>query len=162
MSMLQTKGCPLGTYDEVMAWHFKSMPDIKELASYQMKSYNTLKDCRHYISRHDLFTKLYKRYVINARYKDKKRTQPVYYNVKTTTLPVSQAKVNLIYYKAQDIVLELLTDPRFSDEDWLHHDPENPLAPPPEGGHDTIKDVNTGECYAEATKSTSPIPASRC
>ena len=40
---------------------------------------------------------------------------PLQKNVRTTTLPVYKDKVNLIYYKAQDIVLELLTDPRFSD-----------------------------------------------
>ena len=46
-------------------------------------------------------------------------------------LPHSRCEVEVWRKDARDNVLSLLTDPRWTDEDWLYFE-ENPFAPPPE------------------------------
>jgi len=69
---------------------------------------------------------------------------------KEVVLPSSGAKVDLVYHEFGDLVTQLLTDPRFSDEDFLHFN-QDPLAGPPDD-LDYIGDINTGAAYRETHK----------
>jgi len=125
MHLLRRKGASLDTYDDVMKWHLEANGDENPDA---------------FISRHNLIKMLGKRYNIPR----------TYLKERSLVLPSSGAKVNLIYHDARDIVVSLLTDPRFSDDDFLHFN-NDPLAPPPEE-FDYIADLNTGLAYRETYK----------
>ena len=73
------------------------------------------------------------------------------YYKKSTILPVTKSKVNIIYHDAQDLVVRLLTDPRFTDDDFAHYN-NDPLAAPPEGGYSYIEELHTGKDYIQAYK----------
>jgi hypothetical protein len=125
MHLLRRKGASLDTYDAVMKWHLESSGN---------------KNPQAFISRHTLMKMLGERYNIPR----------TYLKERTIVLPSSGAKVNLIYHDARDIVVSLLTDPRFSDDDFLHFN-NDPLAPPPED-LDYVADLNTGLAYTETYK----------
>ena len=130
MDTLRKKRATLDTYDAVMEWHFRETGRITEE--------ETLGDAYGYISRKSLIKKLAKRY--NFIHKQ-------LYQKRQVILPSSKAKVNIVWNDARELVVSLLTDPRFTDEDFLHFD-NDPLAPPPE--HlDYIADINTGTAYIE-------------
>jgi hypothetical protein len=61
------------------------------------------------------------------------------------TSPHSKSKVTVWKKLARENVLSLLTDPRWTDNDWLYFE-DNPFAKPPED-YPFIKDLNTGEAY---------------
>lgn len=125
MHLLRRKGATLDTYDEVMKWHLEEMGD---------------KNPKHFISRTKLFKKLRTRYHLGDDYI--KETQ--------LTLPSSGTKVNIVWHDARQNVVSLLTDPRFSDEDWLHFE-DDPLASPPDELQ-YLEDINTGLAYRETYK----------
>jgi hypothetical protein len=125
MHLLRRKGASLDTYDAVMKWHLESSGNRNPQA---------------FISRHTLMKMLGERYNIPR----------TYLKERSIVLPSSGAKVNLIYHDARDIVVSLLTDPRFSDDDFLHFN-NDPLAPPPED-LDYVADLNTGLAYRETWK----------
>lgn len=139
LHLLRRKRATMDTYEAVMEWHYR--------ASGELPPQQRLGDVPGYISRDKMFAMLYKRYMVNPAYNHDKT--PRYYQVKTTVLPVSKAKVDIVYHDARDIIVSLLTDPRFSDDDYLHHDPDNPLAPPPEGGFPWYSDINTSKSYTK-------------
>ena len=41
-----------------------------------------------------------------------------------------RAKINVVHFDVRDAVVKMLTDPRLSDEDFLHFN-QDPLAAPP-------------------------------
>jgi hypothetical protein len=125
MHLLRRKGASLDTYDDVMKWHLESSGN---------------KNPQAFISRHNMMKMLGERYNIPR----------TYLKERTIVLPSSGAKVNLVYHDARDIVVSLLTDPRFSDDDFLHFN-NDPLAPPPHD-LDYIADINTGLAYRETWK----------
>jgi hypothetical protein len=63
----------------------------------------------------------------------------------TLVLPHCRSKIQVWKKRAQDNVLSLLTDPRWTDEDWLYFD-DDPFATPPEYSP-YIEDINTGGAY---------------
>ena len=126
VDLLRRKRATMDTYEAVLEWHLRETGKIQP----QMG----LGDYPHYISRTKLLKKLAKRYL---------NTEQLFY-VKTTKLPVSGTKVDLIYHEARDLVVSMLTDPRFSDEDFQHFD-NDPLAPPPKLSY--VGDTITGEAY---------------
>ena len=69
---------------------------------------------------------------------------------KRVILSNSKTKVDVEWHHARDCVQSLLTDPRFTDEDYLFFD-DDPFAPPPED-LDYIDDVNTSAAYIETYK----------
>ena len=137
LHVLRRKRATMDTYEAVMEWHYR--------ASGEIEPHHRLGDAPGYITRDKIFAMLYKRYMINPAYNHDKT--PRYYDVKSTILPVSKAKVDIVLHDARDIMVSLLTDPRFSDDDYLHHDPTNPLAPPPPNGFAYIADIDTSKSY---------------
>ena len=139
LSLLHKKKASLDTYDDILAWHLE--------ATGRKSPRIPLRECHEYISRPVMLKKLYRRYTPNPLYGANKT--PQYYKTTPTILPISKAKVNVITHDARDMVISLLTDPRFTDDDFLHLD-NNPMAAPPVEGFGYIEDVNTGESYANA------------
>ena len=136
MYTLMKKKATLDTYPELMKWHIKNYPE--EVPKPAM------------ISREKIIKKLAKRYNMptkTVKKYGKDRQEPELLKKKTIILPSSGAKVNIIHHDARDQVVSLLTDPRFSDDDFLHFD-DDPLAPPPQNIQ-YLEDINTGESYIE-------------
>jgi hypothetical protein len=132
MRTLIKKKAPLDTYKAVMEWHFR---DTGKLGTNE-----AIGECPDYISREKLIKVLRKRYHMEHQY-----AQPV-----TTTLPHSGSKVTVWRKLAKDNVLSLLTDPRWTDEDWLFFG-DDPFASPPDD-YPYIDDLNTGEAYMATYK----------
>ena len=125
MDTLRKKKASLDTYDDIMDWHIAHCGSGRS---------------RQFISRAKMIKRLAKRYNIPWPLVSKKKI----------TLPHSKARVNVVHHDAAQCVVSLLTDPRFSDDDFLHFG-NDPLAPPPED-LDYISDINTGLCYTETYK----------
>jgi hypothetical protein len=132
MRTLIKKRAPLDTYQAVMAWHLQETG--------QLAWDEQVGQCSHFISRKLLLPRLRKRYHMDHQY-----AKPV-----TITLPHSKSKVTVWKKLARDNVLSLLTDPRWTDNDWLYFE-EDPFAKPPED-YPFIEDLNTGEAYQKTHK----------
>ena len=132
MRILIKKRAPLDTYQAVMAWH------LQELGLLAWDE--PVGQSPHFISREILMPRLRKRYHMDHQY-----AKPV-----TITLPHSKSKVVVWKKLARDNVLSLLTDPRWTDNDWLYFE-DDPFAKPPEN-YPFIGDMNTGEAYAATYK----------
>ena len=130
MLLLRKKGATLDTVDEVMTWHLRETGVLKEW----MRPSNT----DQFISRKVMFTKLKKR--CNAPRELFMKTEVM--------LPSIKRKVNVIHFDAKQRVIQLLTDPRLSDDDYLHHN-NDPFGPPPSRDVDVLADINTGRSYIE-------------
>lgn len=113
MDILRNKRATLDTCEAVMDWHLKESGTIM--------SHMGVGDYPHYVSRKKLMKKLMGRYLG----KDVKEL----FHSKRTKLPVSGTNVDIIYHDARDCVVSLLTDPRFTDDDYQHFG-NDPLAPP--------------------------------
>jgi hypothetical protein len=132
MRILIKKRAPLDAYQAVMEWHLKETG---------LLAWNEpVGQSRHFISREVLMAKLRKRYHMDHQY-----AKSV-----TITLPHSKSKVVVWKKLAQHNVLSLLTDPRWTDKDWLFVG-DNPFAKPPED-YPFIEDLNTGEAYQATHK----------
>ncbi len=84
------------------------------------------------------------------------------FHSKRTKLPVSGTNVDIIYHDARDCVVSLLTDPRFTDDDFQHFG-NDPLAPPPDNLQ-TLGDTSTGRAYSKTycARNLSLTPRNRC
>lgn len=132
LDMMKRKKTALDTYDEIMLWHYRE--------SGQLDEFETLKDAPDHVSRDALLTKLTKRYHMEGKFP----------HTKTTTLPYSQAKVDLVCHDAWGCIESMLTDPRLTDDDFWFFD-NDPFAGPPEK-MGVITDLQTGAAYREAYK----------
>ena len=121
LALLKKKKAPLDTYDAVQQWHERHSPPCNRLEKPK--------------SRPQIIKMLQERYNFPQKLAE----------VQSVLLPHSQARVNVICHDAEAAVVSLLTDPRFSDDDFLHFN-DDPLAPPP-SDLDYIDDINTGMCY---------------
>lgn len=88
-----------------------------------------------YVSRERLMKMLRKRYNMEGKYAT---SVPL-------RLPFSKTKVEIMVHQARDCVHQIITDPRWQDDDWLFFD-NNPFAPPP-ASRTVIGDINTGDAY---------------
>jgi hypothetical protein len=117
-----------------------------------------LGDTPHYVSRDRLMRKLALRYNMypqqnlqeeaERKQQGKKKLQHAkLYLQKTMVLPFSKASVDVIYFDFREQLVHLLTDPRLTDEDFLHfHD--DPFAELPDlAEYPMLGDVNTGDAY---------------
>ena len=127
---LRNTKASLGTYEDIMRWHFT--------ANGKMNERKTLSQVSGYISRETIFNLLRKRYNCNAK---------SYGNIATLSLPHSRAKVEIVWNDAKAAIISLLTDPRIQDEDYLFWG-DDPLATPPIAP-DFVKDLNTGTSYTQ-------------
>ena len=125
----------LDTYESIMRWHLACTdkllcPDLDTLAGVEG-----------YISREVLFKKLTNRYQI---------TEDQGQILRPITLPHSKARPNIVTFDAKNLIIELLTDPRIVDEDYLFFG-NDPLQGPPETLN-YVADLNTGRAYTETYK----------
>ncbi len=124
MDKMNRKGGSLAFYDEMIEWHVH-YSDEKE-ANY---------------------VKAQKLHEILVERNGLKRTMPTETTVK---LPHSKEVVNLAVYDVLKETVDLLTDPRIGDKDYLFFN-NDPFAAPPDV-FDTIGDINTGLAYRESYK----------
>lgn len=134
MDTLRKKKATLDTYEAVFEWHLRQTGKLPEWSPLETGTND-------YHSRFAMIKRLASRYNVNPKELFKQRK---------IILPSSGAKINLIYHDARDLFVDLLTDPRHSDDDFLFFD-EDPFAPPPEN-LDYVSDVNTGLSYTETYK----------
>ena len=122
-----SKAC-LGTYDKAMHWHFRANGDVHmhEMAS-----------SRHFLSRHDLYGFLKKRYNRDTGYGI----------VNELVLPSRKSRVRMVTNDTAKIIQSLLTRPENKGKDYLIYD-HDPFKPPPKD-LDYIADANTGRCHSE-------------
>ena len=134
LRLLRAKKAPLDTYDKVQEWFLHETGVLQDHESLRHAG-------EHYIGRKSLMQFLKKRY----RMEDKVSIP------KPIILPSSKTKLVLQCYDAEAKVESILTDPRWTDDDWLFFD-DDPLAPPPPE-LDYICDLNTGEAYIKTYES---------
>jgi hypothetical protein len=141
MHKLIKKRAPLDTYEAVMRWHLIECGHLAE--------HESLGECPFFITRQKLIKDLRIRYHMDHQY-----ARP-----QTIVLPFCRSKIQVWRKYAHDNVLSLLTDPRWSDEDWLYVD-DDPFAPPPVNSP-FIEDINTGEAYIKTSRNSSLTPLDR-
>ena len=135
LGVLKGTRAALNTYDAILDWHHREKGDITERETLQH-----VNNVDHYHSRKAMLANLSTRYFLD---KKKPRTE-------TVKLPNSKAKVTLTYHNAWDCIESLLTDPRFTDEDYNFHG-NDPLAPPPPLTPESeISELHTGAAYRAA------------
>ena len=135
LGVLKGTRAALNTYDAILDWHHREKGDITERETLQH-----VNNIDHYHSRKAMLANLSTRYFLD---KKKPRTE-------TVKLPNSKAKVTLTYHNAWDCIESLLTDPRFTDEDYNFHG-NDPLAPPPPLTPESeISELHTGAAYRAA------------
>jgi len=132
LRLLVKKKAPLDAYEDVMKWHL--------VESGLLAEHEAVGNSSQFVSREKLMQKLKRRYLMD-------KTYAVGCHV---VLPFSKSKVVVWRKKAQDNVLSLLTDPRWTEKDWLYFD-DDPFAPPPKDCA-FVEDLNTGEAYMETYK----------
>lgn len=123
MRLLADRGCPLGMYNLIYAWHME------------------YREPREMVSKDRLLK------VVKDRLSYKKDTEPFY---KKCYLPHSKANVKLVCHDAKAQLRAILTDPRWNDDDFLFFG-DSPGAPPPEKVY-FINDISTSRAYRESYK----------
>jgi hypothetical protein len=118
MDLLIKKRAPLNLYDDIYQWH------VKHLKATTFKPKKTLlSDLKDRYNMTDKGPKL----------------------IKDMVLPHSRSKIDLVVHYFQQEVQSLLSDPRWTDADYLFHN-DDPFSPPPEQ-FTSIGDINTGLAY---------------
>ena len=113
-----------------MEWHYR---ETGKLAEHQ-----NLADSGSHISRRRLLNKLAKRCGFKTKLAD------CLYNVTPKILPGTGARVDVIWHDFRQQLVSILTNPRLTDQDFLHIN-QDPFAPPEDGNY--IGDINTGLSY---------------
>ena len=135
LDTLRRKKATLDTYDSVMEWHLRQNQELRDHEPYDPRVGST-----GYYSRQVMMKRLAHRYNFS----------PTLFYERPIVLPSTGAKVNLIHYDVRDMVVSLLTDPRLSDDDYLHFN-NDPFAPTPDD-LGIVGDLNTGRAYRETYK----------
>jgi hypothetical protein len=133
MSLMDIKGGSVALFDDVMEWHMRHRKQEKAIHSEK------------------LYTDLIDRYNLG----------PTLPKERSVTLPHSKEHVHLPCHDAKAQLVDLLTDPRLCDDDYLFID-DSPMAGVPEE-FERVGDVNTGLAYRETYKiivAPSPLTAS--
>ena len=134
MSLMDTKGGSIALYNAVMDWH------LRHLTGNQQK-----------ISADNLHETLIKRYGM----------EPVLPYEKKVRLDTEEGEVPIVCHDCEAQTVDLLTDPRIRDTDYLFpgDDPEG--APPQEWKF--LSDIDTGRAYIETyRKLIEPRPYTNC
>ncbi len=118
MDLLIKKRAPLKLYDDIYQWHTN-----------HLKATN-------FKPRKTLLSELKNRY--NMAEKGPKL-------IKDMVLPHSQSRIDLVVHYFHQEVQSLLSDPRWTDDDYLFHN-DDPFSPPPDA-FTTVGDINTGLAY---------------
>ena len=118
LDLLIKKRAPLNLYDDIYQWHVKNL----KATSYKPKK-TLLSDLKDRYNMTDKAPKL----------------------IKDMVLPHSRSKIDLVVHYFQQEVQSLLSDPRWTDADYLFHN-DDPFSAPPEQ-FTNIGDINTGLAY---------------
>ena len=116
---MNEKGGSVALYDAVFEWHLEHLSTTTS------------------VSANGLHKELVERYNLEP-------IMPFEVNLE---LPFSKETVHLACHNAKAMTIDLLTDPRLRDEDFLFNDGD-PMAGIPEE-FETVGDVNTGLSYRE-------------
>jgi hypothetical protein len=122
MSLMNEKGGSVALFDAVLDWHMAHLQQEKVIHSSK------------------LHCELIDRYHLGP-------TLPI---ERSFTLPHSKEHVNLACHDAKAQLVDLLTDPRLCDDDYLFFE-DDPMAGIPEE-FETVGDVNTSLSYRETYK----------
>ena len=153
LDALRRKKATMDTYEAVLTVFFRHTGMIRE--------HQGLGDAVDYISRGTIMRKLALRYNMypqqcldeereHKRAGHRKIKQPPLYKVTPMVLPMTKAKVDLIHFDFKEQLTSLLTDPRFTDDDFFHFQ-DDPRAPPPLEEPEIGEDW-TGDAYRETYK----------
>ena len=132
MDILGSKKAPLNSHQDVCEWHLRESGVLGEVEGMREASGR-----RKFIGREPLIDRLASRCGLLGR-------KPVERVVK---LPSSKEVVKIPCNRAEDCILQLLTDPRIKDEDYSFFN-NDPLAPPPDNPTH-VGDVNTADAFRE-------------
>ena len=133
MDEMNRKGGSLELYESISQWHIRNSEVSESISAKKLHEF------------------LVKRYNLE-------RTFPV---EKQVQLPCSKETINLATHDILKETVDLLTDIRIEDDDWLFFE-DDPLAAPPETT-DTVGDINTGRAYRETYKAKiEPEPYTAC
>jgi hypothetical protein len=122
MSLMNVKGGSVALFDDVMDWHMRHRKQEKAIHA------------------DTLHVELIDRYNLG----------PTLPKERSVTLPHSKEQINLACHDAKAQLVDLLTDPRLCDDDYLFID-DNPMAGIPEE-FERVGDVNTALAYRETYK----------
>jgi len=128
LDILRNSKASLGTYDDVMQWHFKANSDVH---SHEKAT------SMHFLGRKALFDELKKRYNRDTGYGI----------INEIVLPSKKNRVRMLTNDTGRVIQALLTRPENKGKDYLFYN-ENPFARPPKD-LDYIADLNTGKCFSE-------------
>ena len=135
MSLMDKKGGSLTLYDAIQEWR----KDNDREGNVRSVPHETL------------FADLIKRYNLQ-------KNMPYEVNVE---LPSTKKEVPLVCYDCEAQTIDLLTDPRCTEEDYLFWD-NDPGGKPPEE-FDSVSDVISGEAYRKTHKALiEPMPYTSC
>ena len=128
LTILRNSKASLGTYDDVMHWHFRANGAVHmhETAS-----------SRHFLSRSKLFSFLKARYNRDVGYGI----------VNEIILPSRRSRVRMVTNDTAKVIQSLLTRPENKGKHYIYYD-HDPFKRPPKD-LDYISDTNTGKCYGE-------------
>ena len=135
MSLMDTKGGSIALYEAILDWH------VRHLTGNQ----------REKISADKLHKDLVKRYGMESVLPYEKKVR----------LDSEEGEVPIVCHDCEAQTIDLLTDPRLMDSDYLfpNDDPEG--APPEEW--EVLADIDTGRAYRETYKKLiKPIPYTNC
>ena len=135
MSLMDTKGGSIALYEAIIDWH------VRHLTGNQSQT----------ISADKLHGDLVKRYGM----------EPVLPYEKRVRLDTEEGEVPIVCHDCEAQTVDLLTDPRLEESDYLfpNNDPEG--APPEEW--DILADIDTGRAYRETYKQIiQPRPYTDC
>ena len=122
MHLMNTKGGSLELYKEIFGWHMAHLKTEFIVSSDNLHKY------------------LIKRYNLAD-------TMPIELR---TRLPYSEATVDIVTHNCTAQTVDLITDPRIAEEDYLFFDGDPRNGPPEEWT--TVGDINTGRAYRETYK----------
>ena len=135
MSLMDTKGGSIALYDAVMDWH------VRHLTGNQQQV----------ISADKLHKDLIKRYGM----------EPVLPYEKRVRLDTEEGEVPIVCHDCEAQTVDLLTDPRLQESDYLFPNNEPGGAPPEEW--ECLADIDTGRAYRETYKQLiEPRPYTNC
>ena len=135
MRVLKTKKAPLNAYQDIFEWHLQEKGFLREGLSMRDAAERKM-----FIGREPLLKSLSSRCGLTGREAE----------VKVVTLPSSREVVRIPCNKAEDCMLQLLTDPRITDDHYFFFD-DDPTAPPPDST-DHLADMPTGSAFRDTYK----------
>jgi len=128
LTILRNSKASLGTYDDVMHWHFR--------ANGAVHMHKTASS-RHFFSRSKLFSFLKARYNRDIGYDI----------VNKIILPSRKSRVRMVTNDTGKVIQSLLTRPENKGKHYIYYD-HDPFKRPPKD-LDYISNTNTGKCYGK-------------